>query len=183
MELFGETFNINWRWSIWKSPITAHPIYLVMVNSFTTDVYEKRFCRTLDRKFGLILAKKFSRTTIIKLFTDQSQLIALPAGDCGPLILILTARKGGRSNLFPNVFNPFPMEVGKPAGVELGGDSVGSIKCRWHSMNVRGIQLRFETPLLEIITKYGVLIREWGRLYYALFEVPMGCLALLKMSI
>ena len=24
MELFGETFNIRWCWSTWKSPITAH---------------------------------------------------------------------------------------------------------------------------------------------------------------
>ena len=32
--------------------------------------------------------------------------------------------------------------------------------------------------LLEIITKYGVLISEWGGLYYALLEVSMNKIAL-----
>ena len=36
--------------------------------------------------------------------------------------------------------------------------------------------------LLEIITKYGVLISEWGGLYYALLEVSMNKIALWKMS-
>ena len=28
--------------------------------------------------------------------------------------------------------------------------------------------------LLAIIAKYGILIREWGGLYYALLEIPMN---------
>ena len=30
VELFSETFHIRWRRSIWKSPITAHSLYIVM---------------------------------------------------------------------------------------------------------------------------------------------------------
>ena len=50
-----------------------------VLNSFIMAVYEEIFSRTLDRKICLNF-KHFQRTTIVKLFGDQSELSALPAG-------------------------------------------------------------------------------------------------------
>ena len=49
------------------------------INSFVMMVYENIISRTLDKKFWLNF-KKFSQTTIIKLFEDLSEMSVLPAG-------------------------------------------------------------------------------------------------------
>ena len=40
-----------------------------------------------------------------------------------------------------------------------------------------------EKPLVEIIVKYGVLVSEWGGLYYALLKGFINKIALWKMSL
>ena len=36
VELFRQTFYITWRWSIWRSPITSHLLYLVKDKIFNS---------------------------------------------------------------------------------------------------------------------------------------------------
>ena len=50
------------------------------VNRFIIVVHEKFFNRVLDKKTLSELLKKIVQTTIIKLFEDQSEVSALPAG-------------------------------------------------------------------------------------------------------
>ena len=59
------------------------------VNSFIMVVFANIFSRPLDTKFRLNWKQAFSLTTIIKLFTNQSELIDLPAGYFGKQFSIL----------------------------------------------------------------------------------------------
>ena len=49
-----------------------------------------------------------------------------------------------------------------------------ALSCHWYKKE------KVDLALLTIIAKYGVLIREWDGLYYALLEVSMNKIALWK---
>ena len=70
-------------------------------NIFTMVAYKKKFSRTLDRSFKLIF-KKFSKTTITKLFMSQSEVSVLPALECMWTALLICS---GSTVHFPILVN------------------------------------------------------------------------------